>query len=151
MLLRARPTTISASLLFPSNSISLSANPRTVGFSSSLNSIMKKSARNLSVKTLTPSEREALLPDLFASGWTVSQTRDAITKTYRFSNGFSGAFGFMTRVALAAEKADHHPEWFNVYDRVEVTLSTHDAGGLSTRDVELARLMDQYEKEGQGK
>ena len=67
--------------------------------------------------------------------------RDAIRKTYTFAN-FVEAFGFMTRVALHAEKLDHHPEWFNVYRTVEVTLSTHDAGGLTELDVKLATRMD---------
>ena len=67
--------------------------------------------------------------------------RDAIVKTFRFAD-FNAAFGFMTRVALMADKIDHHPEWFNVYNRVEITLTTHDAGGLSERDVELGRFID---------
>jgi 4a-hydroxytetrahydrobiopterin dehydratase len=75
------------------------------------------------------------------SGWAAADGRDAITKTYRFAD-FSAAFGWMTRVALAAEKLDHHPEWFNVYSRVEVTLATHDAGGVTSLDVALAKIMD---------
>ncbi|MBI1179257.1 MAG: 4a-hydroxytetrahydrobiopterin dehydratase [Alphaproteobacteria bacterium] len=75
------------------------------------------------------------------AGWTEVEGRDAIAKTFRFED-FNAAFGFMARVALAAEKADHHPEWFNVYNRVEVTLSTHDAGGLTEKDVALAAFMD---------
>ena len=74
-------------------------------------------------------------------GWAAADGRDAITKTFRFAD-FNAAFGWMTRVALAAEKLDHHPEWFNVYSRVEVTLATHDAGGVTALDVELAKLMD---------
>ncbi len=66
---------------------------------------------------------------------------DAIQRTFRFAD-FNAAFGFMTRVALMADKRDHHPEWFNVYDRVEVRLTTHDAGGVTDKDVELARFMD---------
>ena len=73
--------------------------------------------------------------------WTAADDRDALTKTFRFKD-FNAAFGWMTRVALAAEKLDHHPEWFNVYNRVEVTLTTHDAGGVTDLDVTLARLMD---------
>jgi 4a-hydroxytetrahydrobiopterin dehydratase len=76
-------------------------------------------------------------------GWSAVEGRDAIARTYRFSD-FNAAFGFMTRAALAAEKLDHHPEWFNVYNRIEVTLSTHDAGGVTELDVTLATLMDQY-------
>ena len=67
--------------------------------------------------------------------------RDALSRTFKFAD-FSAAFGFMTRVALAAEKLDHHPEWFNVWNRVEITLSTHDAGGLTERDIKLAKIID---------
>ena len=74
------------------------------------------------------------------TGWAAAEGRDAITRTFQFKD-FNAAFGFMTRAALAAEKLDHHPEWFNVYNRVEVTLTTHDAGGLSQRDVELAKAI----------
>ncbi len=75
------------------------------------------------------------------SGWSEVAGREAITKTYKFSD-FSAAFGFMVRAALVAEKMDHHPEWFNVWNRVEVTLSTHDAGGLTQLDIDLAAAMD---------
>jgi len=74
-------------------------------------------------------------------GWTVAADRDAIGKTFRFKD-FNAAFGFMTRVALLAEKMDHHPEWFNVYNRVDVTLTTHDAGGVTARDIDMAAFMD---------
>ena len=75
-------------------------------------------------------------------GWAaVEGGRDAIRRTYKFSD-FNAAFGFMTRVALMADKLDHHPEWSNVYNRVEVTLTTHDAGGVTALDVQLARFMD---------
>lgn len=77
------------------------------------------------------------------SGWSRAPgEREAIAKTYRFSD-FNAAFGFMTRVALWADKADHHPEWFNVYNRVEVVLTTHDAGGVTDKDVALAGFMDE--------
>lgn len=75
------------------------------------------------------------------SGWHEAKDRDAITRKFVFKD-FNAAFGFMTRAALVAEKLDHHPEWFNVYKTVEVTLSTHDAGGLSELDVKLAEAMD---------
>lgn len=75
-------------------------------------------------------------------GWTAIEGRDAIAKTYRFKD-FSAAFGFMARCALKAEQMDHHPEWFNVYNRVEVVLTTHDANGVSEKDVALAQFMDQ--------
>ena len=74
-------------------------------------------------------------------GWSQVPGRDAITRKFVFAD-FNEAFGFMTRAALVAEKLDHHPEWFNVYKTVEVTLSTHDAGGLTERDIELAEAMD---------
>jgi 4a-hydroxytetrahydrobiopterin dehydratase len=76
-------------------------------------------------------------------GWNEVTGRDAITKKFVFAD-FNQAFGFMTRAALVAEKLDHHPEWFNVYKTVEVTLSTHDAGGLTERDVKLAEAMDKF-------
>jgi len=74
-------------------------------------------------------------------GWTELAGRDAITKTFSFKD-FNEAFGFMSRVALVAEKHDHHPEWRNVYKTVEVVLSTHDAGGLTMKDIELAKAMN---------
>jgi 4a-hydroxytetrahydrobiopterin dehydratase len=74
-------------------------------------------------------------------GWSEAHGRDAIRKEFRFKD-FNAAFGFMTRVALMAERVDHHPEWTNVWNRVEITLSTHDAGGLTERDVTLARFID---------
>lgn len=88
---------------------------------------------------LTDAERSAALAGL--NGWTLAAGREAITKSYRFAD-FSEAFGFMARVALEAERLNHHPEWFNVWSRVDVTLATHDAGGLTALDVELARAMD---------
>lgn len=74
-------------------------------------------------------------------GWGEAPGRDAISKSYRFKD-FSTAFGFMARVALKAEQMDHHPEWLNVYSRVDVVLTTHDAGGVTGKDVELAAFMD---------
>ena len=91
------------------------------------------------VEKLNDSERKKALAGL--AGWTVPDGRDAIAKSFRFGD-FNAAFGWMTRVALAAEKMDHHPEWFNVYNRVDVTLASHDVGGLSSRDIALARIMD---------
>ena len=76
------------------------------------------------------------------AGWSAAEGRDAITKTFKFRD-FNAAFGFMARTALAAEKLDHHPEWFNVYNRVEVLLATHDADGVTELDVTLARIMDE--------
>lgn len=74
-------------------------------------------------------------------GWIDVSGRDAIHKSFRFAD-FNEAWGFMTRVALAADKADHHPEWSNVYNRVEITLSTHDAGGVTDKDMALAKFID---------
>ena len=91
------------------------------------------------VSKLSTAARQAFLEA--NPGWKPLEGRDAVARTFQFAD-FNEAFGFMTRVALAAEKADHHPEWFNVYNRVEITLSTHDAGGLSERDVALAAFID---------
>ncbi len=90
---------------------------------------------------LTPAERTEVLEPLHTTGWTLVSDRDALTKTFQFAD-FNAAFGFMSRCALKAEQLNHHPEWFNVWNRVEVTLSTHDAGGLTRLDVELAQFMD---------
>ena len=89
---------------------------------------------------LTAAERERDLAPLLNEGWEMVDGRDAILRRFKFRD-FAEAFGWMTRMALIAEKMDHHPEWFNVYNRVEVTLTTHDADGLSSRDVALARKM----------
>lgn len=75
------------------------------------------------------------------SHWNEVENRDAITRSLRFAD-FNAAFGFMAQVALKAEQMNHHPEWFNVYNRVDITLSTHDADGLSALDIELARFID---------
>ena len=75
------------------------------------------------------------------TGWAAVEGRDAIQKSFKFAD-FSAAFAFMTRAALKAEQMDHHPEWFNVYNKVDVTLATHDAGGVTQLDVDLARFMD---------
>lgn len=93
------------------------------------------------VEKLSGAARTKALAEL--KGWTRTRGRDAIEKTFTFRD-FNEAFAWMTRVALAAEKADHHPEWFNVYKTVKVLLSTHEVDGLSERDVKLARLMDKW-------
>lgn len=93
----------------------------------------------MTVSQLDATARAALgreLPD-----WKMDESRDAIRRSFRFPD-FVSAFGFMTRVALIAERMDHHPEWSNVYGRVEILLTTHDAGGLSERDIALARAID---------
>jgi 4a-hydroxytetrahydrobiopterin dehydratase len=89
---------------------------------------------------LTGKEREKSRSSL--KGWSDVEGRDAIRKTFKFKD-FNQAFGFMARVALIAEKMDHHPEWSNVYNRIDVTLATHSAGGLTELDIELARKMDE--------
>ena len=91
------------------------------------------------IAKLTAGEREAALKEL--AHWQMVKGRDAIQRSFKFRN-FSEAWGFMARVALLAESQDHHPEWFNVYNRVEITLSTHDCAGLSARDVKLAKAID---------
>lgn len=95
----------------------------------------------MTIARLTDPERDALLAEL--PEWSLREDGLAIVRTFRFAD-FSEAWAFMNRVALHAEKADHHPEWFNVYNRVEVTLTTHDAGGLSSRDAATARAMEGF-------
>ncbi|XP_063047446.1 pterin-4-alpha-carbinolamine dehydratase [Engraulis encrasicolus] len=94
------------------------------------------------IQSLSVEEREHLLPLLRSAQWVEVVGRDAIYKEFIFKD-FNQAFGFMSRVALQAEKMDHHPEWFNVYNKVQITLSTHDCGGLSQRDISLATFIDQ--------
>ncbi|MEZ0497109.1 4a-hydroxytetrahydrobiopterin dehydratase [Sphingomonas sp. IW22] len=91
------------------------------------------------IEPLSEAERVEALEDL--PDWDHDEARDAITRSFAFPD-FSAAFAFMTRVALLAEKADHHPEWSNVYNRVEILLTTHDAGGLSGRDIDMAQAID---------
>jgi 4a-hydroxytetrahydrobiopterin dehydratase len=88
---------------------------------------------------LEPSLRSKALADL--ANWRHDPQRDAITRAFKFAD-FAEAFAFMTQIALVAERADHHPEWSNVYNKVEITLTTHDAGGLSQRDVDMAHAVD---------
>tara|TARA_R110002072_G_scaffold296049_1_gene467414 strand:- start:258 stop:548 length:291 start_codon:yes stop_codon:yes gene_type:complete len=88
---------------------------------------------------LTGAARDTAIRDL--NGWAEVPGRDAIIKTFTFKD-FNAAFGFMSRAALQAEKMDHHPEWYNIYNRVEVTLATHDAGGVTQKDIDLAAFMD---------
>jgi 4a-hydroxytetrahydrobiopterin dehydratase len=91
------------------------------------------------IAKLTDTERKSALQDL--AEWSLVKGRDAIQRSFKFKN-FNEAWGFMNRVALYAEKQDHHPEWFNVYNRVDILLSTHDCEGLSERDVKLAKIID---------
>nr|XP_010969942.2 pterin-4-alpha-carbinolamine dehydratase 2 isoform X3 [Camelus bactrianus] len=90
---------------------------------------------------LTAEERNQVILDLKAAGWSELSERDAIYKEFSFKN-FNQAFGFMSRVALQAEKMNHHPEWFNVYNKVQITLTSHDCGGLTKRDVKLAKFIE---------
>jgi 4a-hydroxytetrahydrobiopterin dehydratase len=91
------------------------------------------------MKKLDPSARAAAMTEL--PGWSDASGRDGIVRKFEFKD-FNAAFAFMTRVALLAEKSDHHPEWFNIYNKVEVTLSTHDAGGVTEKDIEMAKAME---------
>lgn len=91
------------------------------------------------IHRLTSEERTQQLAEL--RGWQAVAGRDAIQRQLKFAD-FNEAFGFMARVAIKAQEMDHHPEWFNVYNRVDVTLSTHDADGLTSRDIALARFID---------
>jgi 4a-hydroxytetrahydrobiopterin dehydratase len=92
------------------------------------------------IHKLTSEERSTQLAQL--QGWQAIAGRDAIHRQFRFAD-FNEAFGFMTRVAIKAQEMNHHPEWFNAYSTVEITLSTHEAGGLTERDIELARFIDE--------
>lgn len=93
------------------------------------------------VEKLSEPDRKAALAEL--DGWAYDGASGAISKTFKFKD-FSAAFGFMGRVAQAAEKAGHHPDWSNSYNKVDITLSTHDAGGLSTKDIALAKAIDAF-------
>ncbi|MEM8726505.1 MAG: 4a-hydroxytetrahydrobiopterin dehydratase [Pseudomonadota bacterium] len=93
----------------------------------------------MTIPELDEKERETLMAD--HPEWELTREGKAIQRTFQFSD-FSEAWGFMSRVALIADSHDHHPEWFNVYAKVEITLTTHDAGGLSQRDAKMARAID---------
>ena len=93
------------------------------------------------IPRLTQAETNALIAE--APAWTLREDGKALIRTFKFKD-FNAAFGFMTRVALYADKADHHPEWINVYNRVEMTLTTHDADGLSARDAAMVRAIEGY-------
>ena len=90
---------------------------------------------------LDADSRAAALKEL--PQWREAEVRDAITRSFKFGD-FNEAFAFMARVALLAEKMDHHPEWFNVYNKIDVTLSTHDVGGITEKDIAMAKAMDIY-------
>jgi 4a-hydroxytetrahydrobiopterin dehydratase len=93
----------------------------------------------MSIARLTDAQRVEALAALPA--WDLREDGLALVRKLKFAD-FNAAFGFMTRVAIQADKVDHHPEWFNVYNRVEITLTTHDAGGVSQRDLDMARFID---------
>jgi 4a-hydroxytetrahydrobiopterin dehydratase len=95
---------------------------------------------------LPDADRKTMLPPLAETGWAAVPGRDAIRKVWKFRN-FSQAWGFMSRAALAAEKLNHHPEWKNVYNVVDVTLTTHDCQGLSRLDIDLAQALDRLAPE----
>jgi len=95
------------------------------------------------VDLLSGADRTKALDGL--DGWQEVEGRDALTKSYKFKD-FNAAFGWMTRVAMIAERLDHHPEWFNVWNKVDVTLATHEAGGVTERDIALASRMDGLER-----
>ena len=95
----------------------------------------------MNITPLTKTEVSTLLSEV--PGWALRDDGKAITRKFKFAD-FNAAFGFMTRVALFADKHDHHPEWFNVYNRVEMTLTTHDADGLSARDAAMARAIEGF-------
>ncbi|XP_042877344.1 pterin-4-alpha-carbinolamine dehydratase-like isoform X1 [Penaeus japonicus] len=94
---------------------------------------------------LSGAERETQLAPLLDAGWQMVENRDAIKRTFMFKN-FNQAWSFMSQVALAGEKMDHHPEWFNVYNKVEITWATHDCGGLSARDIKMATFCNNAAK-----
>ncbi len=102
---------------------------------------MQASSPSAKRSKLDQSDRDAQLQPLLTSGWAMVEGRDAIKRDFKFAD-FNEAFGFMTRIALKADKMDHHPEWFNVYNNVSITLSTHDCQGLSSRDITLATFID---------
>jgi len=92
------------------------------------------------IEKLSSEQRATQIAQL--DGWQNVEARDAIKRQFKFAD-FNEAFGFMTRVAIKAQEMDHHPEWFNVYSNVEITLSTHDANGITERDIRLARFIDE--------
>ncbi|XP_048190360.1 pterin-4-alpha-carbinolamine dehydratase 2 [Perognathus longimembris pacificus] len=100
-----------------------------------------RAAASADAQWLTAEERNQVILDLKAAGWLELSERDAIYKEFSFKN-FNQAFGFMSRVALQAERMNHHPEWFNVYNKVQITLTSHDCGGLTRRDVKLAQFIE---------
>ncbi|KAI9249901.1 transcriptional coactivator/pterin dehydratase [Sporodiniella umbellata] len=105
---------------------------------------MLRAFSTLRVRRLSTEQKQRVLTPLLSQGWQELKERDAMMKEYEFKD-FNEAFGFMSRVALKAEQMNHHPEWFNVYHRVQVTLTTHDCQGISMQDIELATFCDKIE------
>jgi 4a-hydroxytetrahydrobiopterin dehydratase len=122
---------IGAASKAPAAGLTPPADPRQLGADQDLERTM--------IAKLSAEERKAALAEL--AGWKLAENRDAIRRSFKFKS-FNEAWGFMNRVALLAEQQDHHPEWFNVYNRVDILLSTHDCDGLSARDVKLAKDID---------
>lgn len=118
------------------------------GKSSNVSSLNQSQKRYLSRERLSDSDRDGALASPALNGWSLEnlriKNRDAIRKTFQFSD-FNEAFAFMTKSAVEAERLDHHPEWFNVYNRVEVTLSTHTCSAVTALDIELAKKMNEFE------
>jgi len=138
VLVSTRPVLVTPSVL------RLSSVNRTIAFAPMSASMATKSCPDTNKpgrSKLTLEEREELVTPLLSAGWTPVGDRDALRKLFTFKN-FNEAFGFMTRVALLAEKMNHHPEWENVYNKVDVTLTSHDVQGVSKRDVRMAKFMD---------
>ena len=106
--------------------------------------IEQQTIKKRKMTKLTDEERKTVLKSLLDKGWKLEKSgRDAIVKEFLFKD-FNQAFGFMTRIALIADKMDHHPEWFNVYNKVKILLSSHDVNGLSARDIKLANHIESY-------
>ncbi|XP_069961009.1 pterin-4-alpha-carbinolamine dehydratase [Cherax quadricarinatus] len=144
---RLVPASLSRTLLI-SDQAFVSAAPvcRTLHGARFVPGLLLASAREMTTKgkaaqKLTAGERESKLKPLLDDSWTMVDGRDAVKKTFLFKD-FNEAWGWMSRVALRSEKLDHHPEWFNVYNKVEVTWSTHDCGGLSSKDIQMATFCD---------
>ena len=113
-----------------------------ISYRNSRSKLFRRSLTTSSAPSLLDFDSKQIeLKKLQTTGWSLVDGRDAIMKVYLFKD-FISAFGFMTKVAIYTEKLNHHPEWLNVYNKVEVTLSTHDCGGISKLDIELANIMD---------
>lgn len=143
--LRRRTATIRSPLVFvPQIATQLSDIEHISTKSTRLLSTVSTTRKKMPPQKLSDEQRDQLLKPLFDAGWTMNQSgRDAITKEFQFQN-FNEAFSFMTQVALKADAMNHHPEWFNCYNKVNILLSSHDVNGLSERDVRLATAINTY-------